>query len=225
MKPYYEQDGITIYHGDCRDVWDDVDGTAPDACVTDPPWNCGYFKDDNKEWAEYADWLEGMLGIFSGIQGQCWFVSMKSIPHVAGLFDGFTPFASVKNFTQMTKHAIPNAWDIAFIRDQAKCYHGTGRNWFLCNTAGMLKERTAHPTPRTSDVMKFIIGMYDWPLIIDPFMGSGTTLRAAKDMGRKAIGIELEERYCEIAAERLAQRTLFEPEPAPEPPPQTGFGY
>jgi site-specific DNA-methyltransferase (adenine-specific) len=68
-----------------------------------------------------------------------------------------------------------------------------------------------HPTQKPEQVMRWCMQLR-WTAgtteILDPFMGSGTTLRAAKDLGRKAIGIEIEERYCEIAANRLAQECL-----------------
>jgi len=83
-----------------------------------------------------------------------------------------------------------------------------------CGAGLMAVERERfHPTQKPIALMKWSIGQCrfdDIPLIIlDPFMGSGTTLRAAKDLGRKAIGIEIEEKYCEIAAKRLSQEVLF----------------
>lgn len=66
-----------------------------------------------------------------------------------------------------------------------------------------------HPTQKTLALMRWTLMQFeDAQTILDPFMGSGTTLRAAKDLGRKAIGIEIEERYCEIAAKRLSQGVL-----------------
>ena len=75
-------------------------------------------------------------------------------------------------------------------------------------TASRIKN--PHPTVKPLSLMKYLITLAAPPgaVILDPFMGSGTTLRAAKDLGRKAIGIEIEERYCEIAANRLAQEVL-----------------
>jgi len=68
-----------------------------------------------------------------------------------------------------------------------------------------------HPTVKPVDLLRRMVEWSTGPdeVVLDPFMGSGTTLRAAKDTGRKAIGIEIEERYCEIAAKRLAQGVLF----------------
>ena len=65
-----------------------------------------------------------------------------------------------------------------------------------------------HPSQKPVKLIRYLIQETDAQTILDPFMGSGTTLRAAKDLGRKAIGIEIEEKYCKIAAKRMAQEVL-----------------
>ncbi len=202
-----EQIGLaTLYLAECQDVFSILEKV--DSVVTDPPWNCNFFgPDDDAPWPEYAKWLQGILTECEKLaEGQAWFLSTKSIPHVSHLFDGYRPFASVKNFSQMSPKSLPNCWDIAFIK--ATKYLGGGRNWYVCNTAGMLAERTGHPTPRSLDVMKYVCGLCDWQTILDPFMGSGTTGVAAVQMGRKFIGIEREAKYFDIACKRIedAQR-------------------
>ena len=111
---------------------------------------------------------------------------------------------------QISADRPANGWDgIAYLhrRDKSKEWNGGGShgNW-ICPviTDGL------HPTGKPLEFMHTLIERFSPQdgIVLDPFMGSGTTLRAAKDLGRKAIGIEIEERYCEIAAKRLSQEVL-----------------
>jgi DNA modification methylase len=92
------------------------------------------------------------------------------------------------------------------------------RDWFVGNVAASFGDKVAHPCPRPFDTMKYLvsIAVKENGLVLDPFMGSGTTLLAARVLGRRAIGIELEEKYCALAVRRLehgklAVKKSFEP--------------
>jgi len=231
--PYQRREVIgdcTLYLGDCLEVMPTLGKV--DAVVTDPPWNMDYFADDAKTWGKYAEWLGALndkyLEISSG--PVVVFLSSKSIPYVSHKFQGWQPFAAVKNFSQMSasKDTIPNAFDIGFALMRGR-YSGNGRNWWLCNTAGMLADRTGHPTPRTLDCMIASLRICEagpGP-ILDPFMGSGTTGVACVKLGRKFIGIELDEGYFDIACKRIEdayRQPDFFVDP-PEPAEQVSMEY
>lgn len=212
MKPYYEHAGITIYHGDCRDFLPSL--PKVDLVLTDPPYGIGesneralnrgklakptdygHFEWDKKPpERELIDLIltKGNKSILWGgnyfylLPSRCWLVWDK--------MNGDNDFADCEL-----------AWTNL---DQA-----VRRLKFMWN--GMLRDGEArgtprvHPTQKPVELMRWCIDQPDKAdTIIDPFMGSGTTLRAAKDLGRKAIGIETEEKYCEIAAKRLQQEVF-----------------
>jgi site-specific DNA-methyltransferase (adenine-specific) len=208
MKPYYEEPGITIYCADCRDILPHL--PKVDLVLTDPPWNLGYFKDDNKTWDEYAAWLNAIKSTLEVMAETVWiFQSSKSIPYVAHHFKGWNFFANPKSFCQLIRGKVSNAWDIAYFNNSANfCGVSGWRNWHLANNSNNHNSDKTHPTSRPLDTIKYIIGLYSHDTILDPFMGSGTTLVAAKQLGRKAIGIEIEKKYCDIAIDRLRQEVL-----------------
>ena len=228
MKPYYEHNGITIYHGDCRAVLPILPSFA--LLCTDPPYGIRAdarqqnragkqhgaalapsrdYGSVNWDFAPASDWLLGWLrektryqiifgGNYFGLpRTNCWLVWDKQ--------NGANGYADF----EMAWTNLPKASRI--VRYQ----------W-----AGMLqehmddKEQRVHPTQKPLDVMEWAIRQApdDCEEVLDPFMGSGTTLVAAKNLGRRAIGIEIEEKYCEIAAKRLSQEVLpFAEAPKPEP--------
>ena len=208
MRPYYERDGIVIYHGDCRELLPTL-GDA-DLVLTDPPyglaerWNGGggtshsswrFNPNEAKNWdantvSDVSYWLSRSPSIVWGGNyyalppSRAWLIWDK------------------KQNDQFTTGQAELAWtnlDIPiriFRMSQVEAY---------CNPA----DPKLHPTQKPIALIKWCLSFVpDAQTILDPFMGSGTTLRAAKDLGRKAIGIEIEERYCEIAAKRLSQEVL-----------------
>lgn len=214
MTPYFERDGITIYHGDCREV---LPGLAADALVTDPPYGIGWSRatwEDNP--AAYPDLMRWLVSEGQRIGGWC-FV-FQAMPNCHLWHEWFPPgwriFAACKNFAQVRPTGVWHSWDpVIFWNSGPNSGPNSGhvnRDYHVGNVAGVLRDRVDHPSPRPIGTMRHIAQIAAPPggVILDPFMGSGTTLRAALDVGRRAIGIEIEERYCEIAARRLDQMAL-----------------
>jgi site-specific DNA-methyltransferase (adenine-specific) len=266
MKPYYEHAGITIYHGDCREILP----TLPkvDLIFTSPPYTDqrnyhGGFPQEKSAWC---------LWLFS-ILIECLTKSPSAILNIGDRrregvrewdssdFAAFCKGKSIplwERFVWLKDPAGPNGSEvqpddpIEFVlwygkpsfqtnnvrrkysqatiaryttmpseryekngikkRKSAETVHPIGArpSTVIITPALPTKEHCGHPA-------QFPIHLPDWFIragsvagdtILDPFMGSGTTLRAAKDLGRKAIGIDIEEKYCEIAARRLQQEVL-----------------
>jgi DNA modification methylase len=216
MKPYYEHAGITIYHGDCREIVPQLGRF--DLLLTDPPYGigaasvCFYGLKQRKNSAapprDYGDssWDSVPVSdeLLSMVRQQCgkqiiWGGNYFNLPPCKGPLvwdkqNGLTDFADGEI-----------AWNNL----------GCAVRMFRLLWAGMLKGGEArgiprvHPTQKPVELMSWCIRLAgDVQTILDPFMGSGTTLRAAKNLNRKAVGIEIDERYCEIAAERMQQEVI-----------------
>lgn len=206
MNPYYSHAGITIYHGDCREA---LPGLAFDSILADPPYGISYKplrgSNGSKMWG-----VETVRGddvafdpnafVSSGRAAILWGANHYAdrLPASAGwLVWDKTPSGIREGF--IYSHA-ELAWT-----NTATRVHKFSLDWQGCDRNG---EGFFHPTQKPVSLMRWCIGFLPEGTILDPFMGSGTTLVAAKNLGRKAIGIEIEERYCEIAAKRLAQEVM-----------------
>ena len=229
MKPYYDSDGITIYHGDASEI---IQALPLGVVVSDPPYNIGYsYKtyDDSLPMPFYLQLLEltfrspsVMIHYPESIMAFC--LHIQNIPNkcVSWVYHANTPrqwrmiawFECDPDFSKV-KQPYRNPEDRR-IRDlMEKGSHGASLYdwWEIQQVKNISEEKYNHPCQIPLAVMNNIIGVTSGELIIDPFMGSGTTLVAAKMNFRKAIGIELEEEYCEIAAKRL-QQNYFDLRPA-----------
>jgi DNA modification methylase len=214
VEPYYEQDGITIYCGDCREILPKVEF---DLVVSDPPYGIALSNHDtsgkyrrDRDWTisndhdtEAADWViehsrtrDVALVVFASpdkpYAGK-W--RNRLVWHKDGLGMGGDP-----------KTCWRRDWELILV-DGTNQLNGGRDSAVLRYT--IRPDQFWHPCQKPVALLEYLIGKIPANVVCDPFMGSGTTLRAAANHGRSAIGIEIEEKYCEMAAKRLAQGVLF----------------
>jgi len=214
-KPYYSEDGITIYHADCRAILPDLEPV--DLVLTDPPYGIGLANHDTtRKTNRSGTW--SVVGDDSTVgQEVIDFCFERKFPLVA--------FASPKarwrgswrqELIWDKGEAVGGGGDISTtwkMTHELILYAGTGT---LCGsrTGSVLSfpvtqsQFPLHPTEKPVALCVYLLGRFAPTTVLDPFMGSGTTLVAAKLDNRKGVGIEIEERYCEIAANRLRQGVL-----------------
>lgn len=208
IKPYYEEPGITIYNGDCRDILPELESV--DLIVTDPPYGMN-FRSNYR--AVKWDHIHGddrlpieLIEDFIKIARNCSYF-----------------FCRWDNLNQMPKPKSVLAW-VKNNWSMGDLEHEHGRQWeaicFYANAGHKFKNRIPdvinndrtgnhwHPTEKPTDLIMRLIDCNEGQTVLDPFMGSGSTARACKDLGRKFIGIEINEEYCKTAITRLGQEVF-----------------
>jgi site-specific DNA-methyltransferase (adenine-specific) len=199
MRPYYQDDAVTIYHGDCREVLPTLEPV--DFIYADPPYGVGKADWDG---AYLTGWEK--LAIEKSAGGVVANVGTKSIAIAIGAFgDAYRDLFYGWNKNGMTRSSI------GFMNVIVALVAGNvskGQNFAQFSICD--KTRKDHPSPKPIEYMQCVLRRFtsEGDIILDPFSGSGSTLVAAKNSGRKAIGIEIEEKYAEIAARRMAQEVL-----------------
>jgi len=224
VTPYYEADGITIYCGDCRAV---LPGIAADVTVTDPPYGIGLgdhqgtaLRHDGHHlvkqgYVSYDDTDENLRTIVvPAISTALAITNGRGAVFVAGGKIGAFPEPACVGGIYLpsgcgrTCWGFTNFWPCLMYGGAPDLQKGS-RHTVLKSTEAV--KPNGHPCPKPIGWITWIVDLASrtGETVLDPFMGSGTTLVAAKQLGRRAIGIEREERYCEIAVRRLAQGVLL----------------
>lgn len=246
VTPYFEGDGITLYHADCVELLPQLAGQAT-ACVTDPPYG-----ETSLEWDRWPLGWPSLVAA-AGIDSMWCFGSMRMFLDQRDQFEGWRMSHEViwkkprggmahrDRFVRTHEYALHwyrGAWsdihheqqrterpgpDKGYVHrgETGPAWNGSRRanTWQDDGTRGVeaileapnMRMRGIHPTEKPVAILEPLI-RYACPegrTVLDPFAGSGSTLEAARRTGRKAIGIEASELYCEAIATRLAQGDLF----------------
>jgi DNA modification methylase len=213
VKPYYDDGTCVIYSGDCRAVLSSLD--CVDLLLTDPPYGIGESRGRNKSRSKMAVSKDYGDSAWDDAPAPTWLLEWaRSLARWHVIFGG--------NYFALPPATCWLVWDkdngandfadceLAWTNLEKAVRRLRFRWQGMLQEPGCPREHREHPTQKPEAVMRWALMQAppDCLTVLDPFMGSGTTLVAAKRLGRKAIGIESDERYCEIAAKRLAQGAL-----------------
>lgn len=214
MKPYYSENGITIYHGDCRQI---LPKLSVESIITDPVWpncNAGLIGQDNAS--------ELLVDMFCQLPLSVLRIAIHVANYIDPRFLNAVPerwpfFSSMWLHYNIPMHRgrILRSGDICYLfgtpiksQKHRRCVPGFKKG----HTLGT--KTTKHPCERNLTHVTYLVNWWSdvGETVCDPFMGSGTTARACKDLGRNFVGIEIEERFCEMAVKQLSQSVLFAPD-------------
>ena len=188
MKPYYQDEAVTIYHGDCRDIMPIL---QYDAIITDPPYPDQHL--------EYGNSDISFLGMYDCKQFVFWSAKV----------DFPLNYTAIHIWDKQTGCA--SEYERIFERKGQFNYKVWNYNVINCKRSASYQSDIfyGHPSQKPFKLIdQLVILCKDEKVIVDPFLGSGTVAYCAKRLGHKCIGIEVEERYCEIAANRCRQMVM-----------------
>lgn len=226
LKPYYDENGITIYHGDCREVLPTLEYIF--FCLTDPPFGIGELTGGYGRAQNHGGHGRTIIGdkdlsvlqdiapiLYRGIGEPGWLVTFcgaRRMLETGQLFKdaGFDYYGELI----WDKGAPGLGFTIRYAHESMLVFRKGNAEREKDAVISIQREavdriatQLRHPHEKPVSIMKSILKLGSG-VVLDPFMGSGSVLRAAKDLGRKAIGIEIEEKYCEMAVKLLKQETL-----------------
>lgn len=237
-KPYYADDLVTLYFGDCLQVLEDMPEASVDVVLTDPPYSSGGRRENTRSLrksmtrtVEDDDWIRGDA---MGTNGFVWLMRSCGLQwrrilvpggHVLSFIDWrmWPTLAAALESADLRQHPAL-VWDKAMIgmgsifRNQHEfIVHmsaGSPRDPYRRDVANVLRFSAirggAHPTEKPEPLLRTLLSVVadSGQLALDPFAGSGSTLAAARSLGLRSIGIEADERYCEVIAKRFDQGSL-----------------
>ncbi|UAW08544.1 DNA methyltransferase [Mycobacterium phage Leozinho] len=225
MTPYYQDDQVTLYHGDCREVIRELAPQSVNLVMTDPPYGMNY----DSGWSGASVHLDGtrlclrmyreLLPLVARIMApdshMYWFTRWDVWPDA---YDCIAPHVPVRNMLVWDKghpgmgnlESYGYSFEMAVFASKGHRPLVGGRPNSIFKVNPVPNSQRVHPTEKPIGLLS------DWierssvagEVVFDPFAGSGSTLVASRNLGRRAVGVEIEERYCELTAKRLDQMCL-----------------